>query len=185
MTTKAFEQFIERGIPRTGDGQYETHPSSDILEAFVYEQLSASAAARVSAHAAGCPRCSETLAALRHDLAAVDGVFEAHLMGVKVLAPEPQSAATRGVIDRLTRWLACHLSPEAFSVPRVVGFAAAAAALIVCANVVLDRVLVPPVDPLAAAEPIVRWWVYLYWLLVPLGGVVLWRLLAYFRQRRR
>jgi anti-sigma factor RsiW len=184
MTAKAFAQFIERAIPRAGDGQHDAHPSSDVLEAYAYDQLSVAAAARVSAHVATCAACAEALGDLQRELAAVDGALATHLAGVRIPLAEARPSPAFGPIDRMKRWLADRLSPEAFSLPRVVAFAGAAAAVIVCANVVLDRFLVPPVDPLAAAEPVVRWWVHLYWLLIPLGGLVAWRVVAFLRRKR-
>ncbi len=185
MTTEAFEQFIDQAIPRAGDGRYDAHPSSEVLEAFAYEQLAVGAAARVSAHVATCAVCAEEVGRFRRELAAIDGAFEAHLEQVPVRVREANVAPEPDAFDRLKRWVAERLSPEAFSLPRVVAFAGAAAAVILCVNVVLDRTAVPPIDPLASAAPVTRWWVHLYWLLVPLGGLVVWRLVAYFRRKRK
>jgi len=185
MTTEAFERFIEQAIPQPGDGRYEAHPSSEVLEAFAYEQLTVGAAARVSAHVATCAGCTEAVGRLRNELAVIDGAFQAHLERVPVPVREANVAPEPGVFDRARRWLADRLSPEAISLPRVVALAGAAAAVILCVNVVLDRTAVPPIDPLASAAPVMRWWVHLYWLLIPLGGLVAWRLVAHFRRKRK
>ena len=171
MNNTCFEQFLERARPEHGEENYAEHPSQEILETYVYNQLDGELLSRVSVHIATCGVCTRTVANLRRELVQVDTVFANYLQ--TTVTPEllHSSPARSPVLDQVVRigWKAKEIlfSSARLSLVRVSAYAAATAALLIAVNLTLNRVLIPPVSPLASPEPVNRWWLHLYWLLVP------------------
>ena len=171
MSNTCFEQFLERAHPEHGGENYAEHPAQEILEMYVYNQLDGGLLSRVSVHIATCCACTKTVASLRRELVQVDAVFANYLQ--TAVTPEllHTSPARSPVLDQVVRigWKAKEslLSITGLSLARVSAYAVATAALLIAVNLTLNRVLIPPVSPLASPEPFNRWWLHLYWLLVP------------------
>jgi len=191
MNRRLFEQFLERAHPHQGEVSYDQHPSEQTLEAYVHDRLNGPFLSRVSVHVATCDNCAQRIVSLRREMQQLDQLFTSHLEEVvtpRLLTRYP--SRTTGLqhwletMSQVREWL----SPSGgVSLARLSVYAAGAAAILVAVNLTLDRVLVPPVNPLASPAPVNRWWVYLYWLLVPITlPFVLrgWRQVRMFLQRR-
>ena len=171
MNDARFEQFLEKARPEHGAESYAEHPSQEVLETYVYNQLDGELLSRVSVHIATCGVCTRTVANLRRELVQIDTVFANYLQTAvtpELLHPSP---ARSPVLDQVVRigWKAKEIlsSSTRLSLIRVSTYAAATTVLLIAVNLILDRVLIPPVSPLASPEPVNRWWLHLYWLLVP------------------
>ena len=170
MTDRAFDDFLERAKPDSSRTKYDSHPADTVLEAFAYDQLDGSLLSRVSVHVATCRRCSSVVANLRLEMKRLDELLARNIDSDVTIKRATSSALTApeqfldGLWGRFRRWIDDASTP---SLVRLAATAASLAALIVVTNLAMDRWLVPPVSPFASPAPASRWWVHLYWLLLP------------------
>ena len=174
MKHEAFERFLEKAKPQADQTKYERHPSQQVLEAYVYGQLDGLILSRVSVHVATCGKCSQEVSTLRQEADRLESSLAAYLDREASIEPlyaqTPKTSIQQWhqVVDRVAEWV---LRDAPGSLVRLAAAAAAAAIVVAAANLALDRWMVPPVSPLASPIPVTRWWVHLYWLLLPLVGL--------------
>lgn len=190
MSLKRFEHFLKQALPKLEDTKHVQHPSQEALVAYVYEHLDRETIPRISAHITTCQACYEKVRQLRSELEILDGQMAAFL-------PDPlQAQAEKSVKKERERQLLQQLPSSlreiwsgVFAERRVVyahlAAYAGAVALLVGINALLNRLLVPPASPLASPTKIIRWWSYSYWLLLPLGLLLVAHLVSVFLSKKR
>lgn len=170
---KDFEVFLEEAKPNLERTEYAQHPTEELLIAYAYEQLDGAPLSQLSAHVATCPVCRKRVNQLRSEFDLLEQAFASAL-------PNPVASGTQQGGPLVTRraggftaglvekWNAFTRQQKRSVYRHAIAYAAAAILLFLL-NFVLDRLLIPPPSPLASPAPVIRWWTYLYWSLLPWG----------------
>jgi hypothetical protein len=184
-----FKRFLEEGRPKPEYVEYSRHPSREILEAYVYEQLDERMLSRVSAHVTTCQSCYGEVQQLRGELEALESQLVASL-------PDPFEGRAERVREKqeqkeklsFLQWVRAFagqlwkgpapVQRRAFY--RHLGAYAAVGALLFVINTILNRLITPPPSPLGSPVEVTKWWNYSYWLLLPWGFLLLWHAIRAF-----
>lgn len=171
------EKFFEEMFRGELEIDHQEHPPFSVLLGYVLGELEGREERGVAVHITTCARCSADVAELRARAQALDGRLEAL---PNPLERYPLKGPKRRLFTQIRGMLVEPPAPRRLLAH--VSAYAVAAVLLVVVNLVLDRMLVPQPSPFGSPVEPNRWWVNLYWLLLPWGLLLGWQAV---RLRRR
>lgn len=183
------EEWLEEAFRGELEVTHTDHPSDAVLLGYVLEVLEPTEEEEVSLHVATCSRCSARVSELRSEAPVWETRPDFLPDPLRVTPPIVQGQGLAGRLQHVWRAVTEGIVPEGRAAWRPIlvraGAYVTAALLILATNLVLDRLLVPKPSPLGSPVKVNRWWVHLYWLLVPWGFLLGWRVVRLRRRRRK
>lgn len=177
------KEFFEGMFQGELEIEHREHPPFPVLLGYLLGELERDEERRVAVHIATCGQCSANVTALQERVQALDEHLTAlpdplECYPLKEPKPNPLARVKRWVERRMGILVGKAATQRGLLIHA--GAYAAAAILLIALNLVLDQLLLPPPSPLGSPLEVNRWWVHLYWLLLPWGLLLGWQML---RQR--
>lgn len=164
------DRWLESSFEGEMEVQYSSHPSDAVLLGHKWGCLTEEEEGMVAPHMATCDRCRSRFAQLGGD---TTWCVRPGFLSDPAIPPEGGTRVGRPIRRRdRRRAISCQPKQGWRTVLVPVGVLIGAASLIGATHVILDRWLAPAPSPFATPVQHVRWWLYLYWALVPLAGWV-------------
>lgn len=180
------EEFFEQMFKGELEIEHWEHPPFPILLGYVLEELEGDEERGVAVHVATCDQCSTHVTELRERVQALEEylrVLPDPLEYYPLEEPKPNLFAwVRRRIEKGIGILGMGKPATRRGLLIHAGAYVTAGILLFALNLVLDRLLVPRPSPFGSPVEIKRWWLQLYWLLLPWGLLLGWQAL---RLRRR
>lgn len=179
------KEFFKQVFKDELEIEHREHPPSSVLLGYVLQELGGDEERRVGVHIATCAQCSAHAEKLREKVRALDEHLRAlpdplECYPLKEQKPGLFAWVKRRIEEDVGTLMGKPASGRGLLIH--LGAYATAGVLLFSLNLVLDRLLVPPPSPLGSPIEINRWWVQLYWLLLPWGLFLGWQVV---RLRRK
>ena len=162
------DRWLESSFEGEMEVQYSSHPSDAVLLGHKWGCLDGEEDRQVAPHLATCQHCRARLAQLRGNTIwqGRPGFLSDPVL--RSLEGKGHDDVLRGVRSRKEKTSLRKRGWRAILVP--VGSLMGAAVIIRATHLVLDGLFSPSPSPFATPVQPVRWWLHLYWTLLPLAA---------------